>query len=298
MPLYQLYSDKKDRIANVHKSIILNEYPNTVYAYLIQGKDPNELKRNEEDFLYAYEGLFSAYFQEQYETSLGFSEFLLAQSQFNEDPAIDMARLQFIRGMSYGYTGDQDSLLSILTYVVNTYPEHEVTPKAQETLNFIKNGIPVKAPKEASPAEAAPEIEEGSPKSDPNNPKYKGFTSEIKPTDKIFVLMYVDKNKISKADANSRLSDFNKKFYADKKLKVFTFLYKQSHLLPYISNFKQVADAQKYISDFQGDELSKDILASNDEKIFYISHTNFKVAYGQKRMTDYIEYYENILTKK
>ena len=295
--LYQLYSERKDRIANVHKSIILNEYPNTVYAYLIQGKDPNELKRNEEDFLFAYEGLFNAYFQEQYETSLGFSEFLLAQSQFNEDPAIDMARLQYIRGMSYGFIGDQDSLVSILTYVVNTYPDHEVTPKAQQTLNYIKNGIPVKA-KEQTPTENATQTDDASPKTDPNNPKYKGFTAEVKPSDKIFVLMYVDKNKISKADANSKVSDFNKKYYAAKKLKVFTFLYKQSHLLPYISNFREVAEAQKYISDFKGDDLSKDILTSNDEKIFYISHTNFKVAYGQKRMTDYIEYYENILSKK
>ena len=113
----------------------------TIYAYLILGKDPNELKKDEEDFIYAYEGLFNAYADKQYETSLGFSEYLLAQSQFNDNPAIDLAKLHYIRGMSYGFTGAQDSLLNILTRVVNTYPEHEVTPVAQKTLNYIQNGI-------------------------------------------------------------------------------------------------------------------------------------------------------------
>ncbi|MEM6801011.1 MAG: tetratricopeptide repeat protein, partial [Bacteroidota bacterium] len=295
--LFKLYSEKRDKLARVHRSIIINEYPKTIYAYLILGKDPNELKQTEEDFIYAYEGLFNAYADKQYETSLGFSEYLLAQSTFNDNPNIDLAKLHYIRGMSYGFTGEKDSLKNILTRVVNTYPEHEVTPIAQKTLNYINNGIPEDSKK---PNEATGLSEEAAtdPKRDPENPAYRGFTTEVKPTDKIFVLMYVRKEKISKADATKLIQDFNKKSFPQNKFKVFAFLYKQSHLLPYISTFKSIEEATNYVNTFRQDESSSKIISSSDEKVFYISHSNFKIAYGQKRMADYINYYEYIINKK
>lgn len=297
--LYQLYQEQGNPIAEVHKNFILNEHPNTPYAYLILNKDPNDLKKDEQDFHFVYDGLFNAYSQEQYATSLGFSEFLLSQYREEEKPGVDMARLQYIRGMSYGYTGDKDSLKIILTHVVNTFPDAEVTPIARKTLGYLNTGLPPAGAK-AGPDDKKPGADADETKgdlNDPTNPIYKGFADKPKPNDKIFVLMYVDKNSISKSDATSKVSNFNKQFYSDQKLKVFTFLYKQSHLLPYISNFKTVESAQKYISDFEAAPSSKEVILSGEDKIFYISHSNFKVAYGQKRMTDYISYYEHIIKK-
>ncbi|MEZ4825992.1 MAG: tetratricopeptide repeat protein [Bacteroidia bacterium] len=290
--LYNLYNDKRSPISEVHKNFIINEHPETVYAYLILNKDPRELKRDVMDYAYAYDGLFTAYSSRQFETSIGFSDFLLTLDQFQTNPEIDFAKLYYIKGMSYGYLGQKDSLAKTLTYLVNTYPQSEVAPLAQKTLNYLKNGVPAAA-KGNEPGESLASAET----KDPENEAYKGFTDKIKPTDKIFVLIFVDKNKISKNDANTQIADFNKQNYEALNLKVFTFLYQQTHLLPYISSFKNVEEAQKYIQDFVGAGASKSILTSPEEKIFYISHTNFKVAYGQKRMEDYIKYYENILNK-
>lgn len=300
--LYQLYSEKGNPIAEVHKNFILNEYPNTPYAYLILNKDPNELKKDEEDFRFVYDGLFSAYNQKEYQTSLGFSEFLLAQYGDEERIGVDMARLQYIRGMSYGFTGEKDSLRNILTEVVDNFPDAEVTPIARKTLGYLNQGLP-SAPAKSGPAGSTADKPAGAADpslgnlKDPANEIYKGFAEKPGPNDKIFVLMYVDKSGISKSDATTKVSDFNKTNYKDQNLKVFTFLYKDSHLLPYISNFKTVETAAKYIRDFQASPAATDILQGPDDKIFYISHTNFKVAYGQKRMTDYLAYYENIIQK-
>ncbi len=298
--LYQLYKEKGNPIAEVHKNYILNEHPNTPYAYLILNKDPNELKKDEEDFRFVYDGLFNAYNQKEYQTSLGFSEFLVAQYGEEERPGVDIARLQYIRGMSYGYTGEKDSLFYILTNVVSQYPESEVTPIARKTLGYISQGLPP-AKAKAGPGSENPDAGSTDPGAgnlkDPANPLYNGFADKPAPNDKIFVLMYVDKTSISKSDATTKVSDFNKELYKDQNLKVFTFLYKDSHLLPYISNFKDIESAKKYINDFQASAFAKEIILGPEDKIFYISHTNFKVAYGQKRMTDYIAYYENILGK-
>lgn len=288
--LYKLYSEQGSPLANVQRNYILNEHPNTVYAYLILGKDPNELKQEEEEYLYAYDGLFAAYYNKEYETSLGFSEFLL-QEYTDRGLTEQMARLQYIRGMSYGYTGNKDSLRTILTHLVNTYPDSEVAPPAQQTLALMDKGFtPTKSQEPKGEEEAG-----GAGKDDPNLPQYEGFSTEVKPNDKIFVLMYIDKNAIPKAEANTKISNFNQQYAKEKKLKVFIFLYKQTHLVPYINRFDSIEDAQKYVNQFKSDPVAEEVLRGEDAAIFYITHSNFKVAYGKKRMTDYIDFYRYIL---
>ncbi|GAB4410051.1 MAG: hypothetical protein OHK0039_14180 [Bacteroidia bacterium] len=288
--LYRLYKEKKNPAFNVHKDYILTEHPETVYAYLIQGRDPNELQQDEQDFAFAYGGLFSAYASAQYETSVGFSNFLLTRAELTgTTEEIDLARLYYIRGMSYGYLGERDSLLKYLTYVVRTYPQHEVAPVAQRTLDFMQQG----------PTGNQPQIPGDKPAGDKptaDDARYKGFADKLQPSDKVFVLIFVPKDRISKNDATTRVSNFNQKFFAQAKLKVFTFMYKTEHLLPYISQFGTIDEAKQYIRAFEQDEASQGMIGG-DARIFYISHTNFKVAYGQKRMEDYILYYDNVLNK-
>ncbi|TAE46948.1 MAG: hypothetical protein EAZ89_19000 [Bacteroidetes bacterium] len=287
--LYKLYSDQNNPIAEVHRNVILNEFPNTVYAYLILGKDPKELRKDQEDYAYVYDGLFKAYYNRQYETSLGFSEYLLSLSQFGDNEKLDLAELHYIRGMSYGYTGQRDSLKAILTYVVQNFPEADVAPRAQETLNFLTGGIPERRPKESGTSPSS------SSAADPSDPRFQGFTPDLKAGDKVFVLLYVDKTHISKDDATAKVSDFNSRKYKDAKLKVFTFLYKENHLLPYISSFSTIDEAKKYVNELKSDAVAKNLLSAPEDKVFYITNNNFKLAYGQKRMEDYILYYESIL---
>lgn len=294
--LYKLYLDKGSPLAEIQKNLIINEYPNTVYAYLIQGKDPKDLRKEEEEYLYAYDGLFVAYNNKEYETSLGFSNFLL--QEYNEKSNLDLAKLQYIRGMSYGYTGNKDSLRNILTYVVETFPESEVVPPAKQTLALMQKGFTPTKQNKPSNESALNEPTTDPNLSDPNNPKYKDFAAELKPNDKVFVLMYIDKKNMAKAEANTKISNFNQQFYKDNKLKVFIFLYKQTHLVPYVNRFESIEAAEKYANDFKKSEIGKEVLTGDDAAVFYITHTNFKVAYGKKRMTDYIDYYQYILTKK
>ncbi|MEL6135514.1 MAG: hypothetical protein AAFR59_19310, partial [Bacteroidota bacterium] len=288
--LYKLYKEEKRNLAyKAHEQFILNNHPNTVFAYLIQGKDPNDLKREVEDFQYVYTGLVESYHNKQYETSLGFSEFLLAQSEYQANSEMDVVPIQYIRGMSYGYTGEEDSLRAILTRLVENNPEHPVTPRAKATLGYLQNGVPeAVTPVSNTTGGGSDNL------SDPNNPIYKGFSESIRAKEKIFVILYVDKKNITKEEARNKIADFNKKNFGAKKLKSFVFLYQQTHWLPYIANFGTVADAQKYIRAFQANPISQQIMKDNDQ-IMYMSHSNFKVAYGERRMEDYLKYFGNIL---
>lgn len=293
--LYQIYKEMENPIFNVHRNFILNEHPKSIYAYLILGKDPNELKEEENDFSYAYTGLLTSYRNRQYETAIGFSEFLLGQFG-TDNPKLDYAELHYIRGMAYGYMGNRDSLRDILTYVVNAYPEADVTPVAKRTLDYMNTGkTKGTRPSSTSTSKGS---EGGDPSlTDPNNPRYQGFAQEPKANDKIFVLMYIDQKNVKKGDATSKVSNFNKANFAKLNLKTFTFLYKSQYLLPYISHFKNEEEAVAYVNGFLADPVSKELLPAETDRVFYISHSNFKVAYGRKRMEDYMLYFENILNK-
>lgn len=293
--LYQLYKQLENPIFNVHQNFILNEHPKSIYAYLILGKDPNELKDEENDFSYAYTGLLTSYRNRQYETAIGFSEFLLGQFG-TDNPKLDYAELHYIRGMSYGYMGNRDSLRDILTYVVNAFPEADVAPIAKTTLDYLNTGK-TKGTRPNSTSTSKTKEEGDGSLSDPNNPRYQGFGLEPKPNDKIFVLMYIDQKNVSKGDATSKVSDFNKKNFAKLNLKTFTFLYKSQFLLPYISHFKVQEEAVAYVNGFLAAPMAKQLMPAETDRIFYISHSNFKVAYGRKRMEDYMLFFEYILNK-
>ncbi len=296
--LYQMYKEKGNPIAEALASYIINEHPQTVYAYLIQGLDPRELDRDREDFDFAYSGLFNAYQRKSYETSLGFAEYLLAQEKFIASEKIDLAEVQYIRGMSYGYLGVTDSLEGILTYVVNTWPQAGVTPIAQKTLQYLKNGVPKTIMAQGNPETPTPGITPGvvdAALTDPKNSKYEGFSTEVPVTDKVFVIMFVGKDGADKNFINTRLADFNSRLFKEGNLRVFTFMYQQTHLLPYISQFASAEDARKYITAFKKEPIAAEILSKEGDEVFYISHSNFKIAYGQKRMEDYLLFYRNIL---
>jgi len=289
--LYKLYREElRIQAYRAHMNYILENHPNTVYAYLILGKDPNDLKKGEEDFFYAYDGLQKSYENKEYETSLGFSEFLLSQEKFRKLQGVDMVDVQYIRGMSYGYTDQKDSLRAILTRIVAQHPEHDVTPLAKKTLGFMETGIPEDT--------GGPAISQNKSKEDmlqdPKNPAYDGFSDRIKTKEKIFVIFYVDKNNVQKEKLKTRISDFNGESPALRRLKVYVFLYKQTHWLPYIASFEDLQSAKSYLADFKESAMYGELISGEDQ-IMYMSHSNFKVAYGQKRMDDYINYYKYIL---
>jgi TolA-binding protein len=290
--LYQLYTAAGKPAAEGHKDFILSQHPETVYAYLILGRDPKELRRDEEDYRFVYEALLRAYSSREYETAIGFSEYLLGLARYGDNEKLDLAELQFIRGMSYGYAGNRDSLRNILTLVVQKYPESDVKEPAQRILGFLTNGLPASPD---APAAAPASKPAGAAAFDPTEPRFQGFSQQPRPGDKVFVLLLVDKDRLSKETATSVLSDFNQKRYASLGLKVFTFQYKEDYLLPYISSFSSVEEARQYVSALQGDAAAKTLMPAPEDRAFYITHSNFRIAYGQKRMEDYLEYYDNAI---
>ena len=293
--LYNIYSERGNPVSEAHKSLILNEYPNSIYSYLLQGLDPNDFKEEEQEFIYAYEGLFKAYRTQQYISSLGFSEFLLRE--YGDKPGLDHAKMHYIRAMSYGYVGLKDSLKTILLRVVEQYRDADVVPIAKETLRLIEAGFPNEGQDSTQLAGVAfpDSIQFEESGENELDPRFQGFDAVIKNSDKVFVLMYLPKEGLTKNDLRNSINGYNQKNHAPLKLKAFVFDYHQTHLLPYITSFKEAGTAKTYIQAFQSSDMGKTTLEKEGAQIFYITQSNFRTAYGNKRMEDYIAFFEEVV---
>jgi len=317
--LYKLYSEKDNPIANIHKDYILNEHPRSTYSALIQGLDPDDLKEDQKDLEFTYYGLLNAYERREFETCIGFSSFLI--SEFESSIDLDLAQVYFIRGMAFGFLRDYDSLRSNFMYVKETFPESGTIPRINDILKALDQEMPLnpdaisKVPdktKPTKPTKVKVKQEDSSaniPTSDtkPNQAKdepseseeetYKGFKETPKANDKIVALVFANKSNVKKTEVEAQISNVNNQLFKELRLAVNTFNYQQTHLLFYISFFPDEEQAKKYVRMAEKDEgLSKQLTDPKD-RVIYISLSNFKVAYGQKRMDDYIKFFDNVLTK-
>ncbi len=284
--LYRIFKDKykmPGKAAEIEKEIC-GKYPDSRYCRMIQtGEIISEDDPDFENFKSAYNALFTTYGNKDYNTALNFANFII-----NQYPStVGLAEVYYIKGKSHGYLGQTDSLKATYEFIKLNYPEADVTPEVIRTLAFLNGENPN-------------EVKEGSLPTSTNffsedNPRYKGFSEKRKPQEKLFIIMLVEKEKVKSSELQQRINDFNKKYYQEKRLNVSIFLYKDQYHLPYISQFQSDNDALKYITNAVKEPEVSELLKAENEKMVFITPSNFRVAYGKKRFEDYFLFYENVV---
>lgn len=301
----------KTEEANVHKKFIIDNYPKSIYAMLLQGIDPKDIASEGQDFQYAYTGLFKAFRFRQYETAIGFSSFLIGEYDGHNDLA--MEKVYYIRALSYGYLGELDSTVALLNKVIKNYPTAPTKEPAQRILDAIAKlpkGTTTLPDPNAETAKENPDGEETAgkeeaekvmnepcPKINESDAKYDKFRVKPRPTEKYFVLILINKDNMPQEDIKNKIADFNTQNFRDNRLKVAVFSYKEDYLLPYINSFSNEEEAKKYIKQFYGDKLTDGIMKAPTDRIFYIAQSYFAAAYGERKMEDYLDFYDVTMRK-
>lgn len=286
--LYKIYNDKvKDELAAAeYENQICTSFPNSRYCVMIKtGTMAAESDAQFEDFQGAYTALLSTYNGKDYETCTSFGNFIAMQYPTQAG----LAEVHFIRGKSFGFLGNKDSLRSVYSYIKRNYPESDVIPEVNRTLAFLDGKI-------VDPAKGGTD-EEDSNDVNANDARFKGFTAERKPHEKVYIVMLVDKSKLKSNELQQKLNDFNRKYYQEKRLNVSVFLYKSKYHLPYISQFNDEQEALSFITNAVKEPGIGDLFTSPAEKMVFITPQNFRTAYGKKRFEDYFLYYENVVLK-
>jgi tetratricopeptide (TPR) repeat protein len=288
--LFKLYNDEDNPTkADQYKIEICGKYPTSRYCKLCNGEQvETETDEAYEDFLSAYQALYETFKRKEYETCIEFSGFITMRFA----SAKELPKAYMIRGKSYAYLGQKDSLISVYEYIKMNYPDSEIIPEVNRTLAFAK-GVPEGGPSNPGLSNSN---DPGKPPAE-NDPRYEGFKLERKPHEKVYIVMLVEKEKIKSNELQQRIGAFHKNAYAERRLNASIFLYQNKYHMPYISQFNSESEAMDYIKAAMKEPGIGDLLGGANEKMVFISPANFRTAYGKKRFEDYFVYYENVVLK-
>ncbi|RLD26961.1 MAG: hypothetical protein DRI54_01890 [Bacteroidetes bacterium] len=242
-----------------YRNIILTDYPYSEYAKII--RNPNYLKeaeltikRKEEDYMATYRN----YKSHRYNIVLDDCNKVIKEDQ--ENPFLP--KYYFMKAMVVGSLSDQANFERELQLLADNFPSTEEGEKAVEILNQLnKKGLNV------------PE-KEGSKKISTSKEKTKTAFDTNKNAEHFFAIVYPNtKGNINKVKV--AISNFNKKFYSNDKLKVTNSFVNKDNQIIIVRRFKDVERAMSYFNNFMNDE--EQLKKVNDENFvtFLISSKNF-----------------------
>jgi tetratricopeptide (TPR) repeat protein len=264
---------KKENIekAEEFKNLLVQKYPDSDYAKLLL--DPNYFKELE-----AQKNMATTLYNETYDHFQSGRYFTVysnsnrALKEFKGPPEI-LSKFEYLRALSLGKIEVVDSLQVALEQLVVKYPDSEVTPLAQNILNYLKN------PGDTATTKEAEEIIDVS---------IYAFNPESK---QIFALVISDEN-VNINALKVRISDFNMKNYSLENLSITNILLNSTTHFVMVGNFASIKDAMNYYNAIMANEYVFANLNKEDFSGFAIAQENYPVFYKDKDVKKYLAFFK------
>jgi tetratricopeptide (TPR) repeat protein len=288
--LYRLYVKKEVEVnyfgagyrdnSEYYKDIILTDYPYSEYAKII--RNPNYLKeaeltikKKEEDYIATYRN----YKSHRYNIVLDESNKVITEDP--ENPFI--AKYYFMKAMVVGSLSDEANFERELQLLADNFPQTEEGERAVEILNQLnKKGL--KTPGKGN---------KGKAKNTPDKPTTNFEVNES--AEHFFAIIYPN----SKGNVNKvkvAISNFDKKYYANDKLKVTNSFINKDNQIVIVRRFENAERAMSYYKNFISDEVQLKKVNDENFTIFLISSKNFTKLFKSKDIEGYnLFFQENYL---
>ncbi len=270
--LNRLYTKKENSVkAKEYEDLIVQNFPDSDYAKLLL--DPNYFKELE-----AQKNLASTLYAETYDHFQSGRYFTVysnsnrALKDFKGPPEI-LSKFEYLRALSLGKIEVVDSLQAALEQLVAKYPDSEVTPLAQNILNYLKN------PGDTLTTKEAEEIIDVS---------IYAFNPESK---QIFALVINDEN-VNINALKVRISDFNMKYYSLENLSITNILLNSTTHFVMVGNFATIKDAMNYYNAVMANEYVFANLNKENFSGFAIAQENYPVFYKDKDVKKYLAFFK------
>ncbi len=286
--LYKNYDEVPDpEKAQYYQNMIVKDYPESDYAKIIV--DPNynlvlEAQRNAAKNL--YEDTYSAFLNNQY--YLVINNYNEAAEKYQESKLL--SKFEFLKALSLGKVQDLDTLAGSLRHLIDTYPESEVKPLAEDILARLQpdeNGDMVLADEPAGPdakgdkgANAAEEVLSSTYKTDMNAVH--------------FFMLLVDGAKTNINALKIRLSDFNTKYYRTAQLKINSIIFKGNVQMITVGNFENGKKAMSYYNSMLQNPYVTGPLEGTEFKSMVITVDNYPIFYREKDPDTYLKYFDKV----
>ena len=263
--LYQSYLELNNiEKSNYYKNIILTKYPNSDYAEII--KDPTYYKkieeRNKEGETF-YSQTFALFNAKNYQQVIQNAK--IAQEKYSKNASI-MARIDYLKTISYEYVYGRDSLVAQLESYIVKYPTHQLGERCQIMLSNFKK----------------PANNSGNSNTSKNTTEAETFTFDE--TDFHFYVFIADIRKANFNDMKVRISDFNKKYFSTVTFEVSSLYLDNTTQMITVSKFPNKSKAMDYFNYIKTQSDVMKGIKLNEVSQYLMSDKNYVLYYKNKEM--------------
>lgn len=264
--LYEIYENKDQGKTKKYKDYILENYPDTDYANYL--RDPDYfIKKKEMDALAQKEYLKSV---ERYERGLYFPVMMKSKNVIENEPD-NIYRPQYfiLRAMAMGrVNSDKSAIIPVLEQAIEEYPETQVAERAEELIDLLNNGAPPFEPIDFSQGSGL----------------YDYGTN-----DKMIALIFLKEGEKTR-EVQAKVSDFNREFFSRDRLNTGSEIISKKTFIT-VKEFKDEYKANEYLRDYK--KTRKYLGELRNNKIIFISESNFKILLKERKIEEYEEFFDN-----
>ena len=276
--LYKIFLEANNQEkAAYYKSQIISTFPESDYAKVILDPDYFIKKKEQKgDAAKLYERAYEAYTKNQYFRVITYAE--KAMKDFASDSLL-MPKFMFLKALSIGKVETPDSLYAALDSLIAVYPKSEVVPQAKEILKMLQNEYGLGTPNVEKP---------GSKADDDNGENLFTYKADVVH----LVIMVLNNGNAEVEPLKVRMSDFKKKFFDLKVLRIKSLMLDNQRAVITVGNFDNAAEAADFLFALENDEYVLSGMNTADYDIFTISISNYPILYREKNVKGYKSFYE------
>ncbi len=261
--LYLIYKNKEDDKHKEYETILLQNYPNTIYAKLIANPNYTEESTASNELLKKiYEKAYKQYTLENYDSAL----ILLDGGIKNYDETVFTSRLKLLKILITGRTEDINLYQYQLSAFIEKNPDSEVTPYANELLDASRSFLERKRKRLGTE-----------------------FVKYLQQSH-YFVLIYEVNAKLTDLISGT-LEEFNRK-NNNADLKTSNLILNDQFAMTLISDFVDKPEALKYYKQFLRSDPIEEGKRNSKFYKFAITKDNFNIFYQSRDIDAYIKFFE------
>jgi tetratricopeptide (TPR) repeat protein len=270
--LYKIYLAQKNlEESDFYKGLILGNYPESLYANVI--RDPDyfiKLSQAKNEAAALYEKAYDAFSKEQYFRTITYAD--KGVELYPNDTSL-VPRFLYLKAMSQGVVDVPDSMYASLYYIAGKYPTNSVGPLVRSVMKTLEQdygmGYGTKAPVDNDSTFVAPT-------------PYKYL-----PESTHLIMIVVLKEDLNINALKIRISDFDKKYFQLKNLKVKSLMLDNERSLVTVGNFDNEGESTNYLMALRNDSYVMSGVSSNDFQVYSISMGNYPLFYKDKNLENY-----------
>lgn len=308
--LYRIY-DKIGQTpnSNYYKNKVLNEYPESEFALMIQNPDYwKEASQINSKAELIYQKVYNTYISKDYQTTITKAHQAIDSIHIGEY----VPKLLYLEALAKGKIYGIDSLMQNLNLIVYNYPEHQITPTIENQLKYLYANYNIasqnlsykETKRSASSSNNSQNTSNSTSSSDTTTTEElvdhtvvndedildaESLIYRYRNMDHFYVLLF-DDDKLNSSEIRIRFSNFNSTFFPEEQLKLTSLLFTINQQMITINRFSTIDKAMEYYQSVISNGILNDV-DPNLYKHFVISSQNYPTFYNKKNIPAYLKFF-------